>query len=233
VLILAFDCSSPASSVALLEGSFVLAREALDSTKRSAVTLAPAIAEVLRLAGKASGELDLMATTIGPGSFTGLRVGVTMAKTLAYALQCDLVGLNTLDVLATQALEAGLGGDRGIIHAALDAQRKELFVGRYRVSAENPGRLCRSNDGDTILSTDAWLRSLQAGDVVTGSGLMRWKDQLPPGVVIAPSECFEADAVTIGRLALREHEAGRRDNLWTFSPLYIRPSYADEKRQPT
>jgi tRNA threonylcarbamoyladenosine biosynthesis protein TsaB len=233
VLILAFDCSSPAGSVALLEGSNVLAREALDPAKRSAVTLAPAIASVLRLAGKDSGELDLVATTIGPGSFTGLRVGVTMAKTLAYALQCDLIGLNTLEVMAAQVLEAGLAGASGIIHAVLDAQRKELFVGRYQASAKNPQRLCRFNDGDTILSADAWLKSLAAGDVVTGSGLMRWKDKLPPGVVIAPSEFFEADAVTIGRLALREHEAGRRDNLWTFSPLYVRPSYADEKKQPT
>ncbi len=233
MLILAFDCSSPAGSVALLEGSDVLAREALDPTKRSAVTLAPAIADVLRHAGKASGELDLVATTIGPGSFTGLRVGVTMAKTLAYALQCDLVGLNTLDVLAAQVLEAGLVGARGIVHAVLDAQRKELFVRRYQVSAENSERVCRFNDGDTILSADAWLKSLAAGDVVTGSGLTRWKDKLPPGVIVASNECFEPDAVTIGRLALREHATGRRDDLWTFSPLYIRPSYADEKKQPT
>lgn len=233
MLILAFDCSSPAGSVALMEGSCVLAREALDPTKRSAVTLAPAIAEVLRLGGKASGELDLVATTIGPGSFTGLRVGVTMAKTLAYALPCDLIGLNTLDVLAAQVLEAGPVGPRGIVHAVLDAQRKELFVGRYQVNAGNPQRLCRFDEEPTILSADAWLKSLVAGDVATGSGLIRWKDQLPPGVVIAPNDHFEADAVTIGRLALREHEAGRRDKLWTFSPLYIRPSYADEKRQPT
>jgi tRNA threonylcarbamoyladenosine biosynthesis protein TsaB len=233
VLILAFDCSSPAGSVALLEGSDVLAREALDPAKRSAVTLAPAIASALRLAGKASGELDLVATTIGPGSFTGLRVGVTMAKTLAYALRCDLIGLNTLDVMAAQVLEAGLVGAKGIVHAVLDAQRKELFVGRYQASAEIPEQLCRFDDRDTILSADAWLKSLAAGDVVTGSGLMRWKDKLPPGVIVAPNQCFEVDAVTIGRLALREHAAGRRDDLWTFSPLYIRPSYADEKRSPT
>ena len=233
MLILAFDCSSPAGSVALLEGSNVLVREALDPVKRSAITLAPAIASVLCLAGKDSGELDFVATTVGPGSFTGLRVGVTMAKMLSYALRCDLVGLNTLDVLAAQVLEAGQVGARGNVHAVLDAQRKELFVGRYQVSVENSERLCRFNDGDTILSADAWLKSLATGDVVTGSGLMRWKDKLPPGVIIAPNEYFEADAGTIGRLALREHAAGRRDDLWTFSPLYIRPSYADEKRQPT
>ena len=76
----------------------------------------------------------------------------------------------------------------------------------------------------------AVLLALQPGDVVTGSGLIRCKDQLSTGVIVAPAECFEPDAVTIGQLALHEHEAGRRDDLWTFSPLYIRPSYADEKK---
>ncbi|MGI8978411.1 MAG: tRNA (adenosine(37)-N6)-threonylcarbamoyltransferase complex dimerization subunit type 1 TsaB [Pirellulaceae bacterium] len=233
MLILAFDCSSPSGSVAVLEGPQVLAREALDPAQRSAKMLAPAIERSLKTAGREPREVQLIATTVGPGSFTGLRVGVTMAKTLAYALKCDLVGLNTLDVLAAQVARAELRGETGIIHAVLDAQRKELFAGRYqlRKDAAEPSR--RLDDGQTILTADSWLESLQSGDVVTGSGLVRWKDQLPPGVIVAPTECFEPDAVTIGQLALREHEAGRRDDLWSFSPLYIRPSYADEKKQPT
>ncbi len=233
MLILAFDCSSPAGSVALLEGSQVLARELLDPGQRSAKTLAPAIEAAMGRAGKRSGALGLIATTVGPGSFTGLRVGVTLAKTLAYALKCDLVGLNTLDVMAAQVFEAGLSGATGIIHAVLDAQRKELFVGRYESAASTGEPLRRLDGGDTILSADAWLESLQTGDVVTGSGLTRWKDKLPPGVIVAAENIFQPDAVTIGRLALREHQAGRRDDLWTFSPLYIRPSYADEKKLPS
>ena len=230
MLILAFDCSSPTGSVAVLAGRQVLARKVLDPAQRSAKTLAPAIEHSLKTAGREPREVQLIATTVGPGSFTGLRVGVTMAKTLAYALNCDLVGLNTLDVLAAQVAGAEMRGETGIIHAVLDAQRKELFAGRYHSSkceAEPPRRL---DDGQTILTADAWLESLQPGDIVTGSGLIRWKDQLPPDVIVAPPEFHEPDAVTIGGLALREHEAGRRDDLWTFSPLYIRPSYADEKK---
>ncbi|MBC7855148.1 MAG: tRNA (adenosine(37)-N6)-threonylcarbamoyltransferase complex dimerization subunit type 1 TsaB, partial [Pirellulaceae bacterium] len=179
MLILAFDCSSPAGSVAVLEGPLVLARESLDPAQRSAKTLAPAIERSLRVAGREPREVQLIATTVGPGSFTGLRVGVTMAKTLAYALDCDLVGLNTLDVLAAQFSQAKVLGETGIIHAVLDAQRKELFAGRYQSSeraAEPPRRL---DKGQTILTGDSWLESLQKGDVVTGSGLIRWKDQLP------------------------------------------------------
>ena len=162
MLILAFDCSSPAGCVALLEGSQVLAREALDPAKRSANTLAPAIEKALHDAGMLFKDLDLVATTVGPGSFTGLRVGVTMAKTLAYALKCDVIGLNTLDVLAAQAVQAGLPS-QSVLHAVLDAQRKELFLGRYQVSEVAQKPLLRLDDGQSILSADSWLKSLQQG----------------------------------------------------------------------
>jgi tRNA threonylcarbamoyladenosine biosynthesis protein TsaB len=233
VLILAFDCSSSFGSVAVSEGLQVLASEKLDPAKRSAQTLAPAIEQCLKAAGRNTREVQLIATTVGPGSFTGLRVGVTMAKTLAYALGCDLMGLNTLDVLAAQVVQAEIRGQTGIIHAVLDAQRKELFVGRYQTregAVEPPKRFENQN---AILSGESWLESLHPGDVVTGSGLARWRERLPSGVVVARKEIHEPDAVTIGQLALREHALGRRDDLWTFSPLYIRPSYADEKKQPS
>ena len=233
MLILAFDCSSHLGSVAVLDGPQVLASERLDPAKRSAQTLAPAIEECLSTAGRKSREIKLIATTIGPGSFTGLRVGVTLAKTLAYALKCDLVGLNTLDVLAAQVAKAEMRGETGVIHAVIDAQRKELFAGRYQASlnADEPPR--RLDDAETILTADFWLKSLKEGDVVTGSGLARLKDNLPAGVVLVPEEIFEPDAAMIGWLSLQEHAGGRRDDYWTFAPLYIRPSYAEEKKPST
>jgi tRNA threonylcarbamoyladenosine biosynthesis protein TsaB len=232
VLILAFDCSSPLGTVAVLEGPQAQSSEKLDPAKRSAQTLAPAIERCLKSAGRESRDVQLIATTVGPGSFTGLRVGVTLAKTLAYALKCDLLGLNTLDVLAAQVAAAEIRGETRIIHAVLDAQRKELFAGRYQASANADEPLRRLDDGLTILTADLWLKSLQAGDIVTGSGLTRWKEQLPSGVILAPEEIHEPDATMIGRLGLQEHARGRRDDLWTFAPLYIRPSYADETKQP-
>lgn len=228
VLILAFDCSSPSGSVAVFDGPGVLARQSLDPAKRSAKTLAPAIESALKQAGKLPRELQLIATTVGPGSFTGLRVGVTMAKTLAYALKCDVVGLNTLDIIATQAALPDLTSSSGIIHAVLDAQRKELFVGRYQWRTGQP--LVRLDEGQTILPAEEWMRTLQPGDVVTGAGLARWKARLPADVLVAPAEVFEPDASTIGQLAFHQYQSGRRDDLWTLSPLYIRPSYAEEKK---
>jgi len=231
VVILAFDCSSPAGSVAVLEGTQLLTNLALDPAKRAAVTLAPAIEAALKQAERAAGAVDLIATTVGPGSFTGLRVGLTMAKTFAYALKCEVIGLNTLDVLANQAAGGGLVREGGLLHAVLDAQRKEFFAARYQACAAQPPK--RLDEGDTILPMQTWLESLRAGDVVTGSGLVRCRETLPPGVIVAPEFLHQPDAVTIGCMAHREYEAGRRDNLWTIAPLYIRSSYADEKKPAT
>ena len=227
MLILAFDTSSLAGTVAVMEGQRVLAQKALDQAQRSAQTLAPAIDHALLLAGKQPSDVRLLATTVGPGSFTGLRVGVTMAKTLAYALGCDVIGLNTLDVLAAQVpAESLTAGSR--VHAVLDAQRRELFVARCEASGEG-GALRRLNEGETILPGETWLQTLRAGDVVIGSGIKRWQDKLPAGVTVADAEFQEPQATTTGRLALGEYERGRRDDFWTLSPLYIRPSYAEEK----
>jgi tRNA threonylcarbamoyladenosine biosynthesis protein TsaB len=244
VLILAFDTSGLAGSVALLDAAQVIAHRTLDPARRSAQTLAPAMAELLAGAGIQPAEIRLVATTIGPGSFTGLRVAATAAKTFAYAAQCDVIGLSTLDVIAAQALlPSPLAGEgRGHtatppeIHAILDAQRKELFLARYRLGAVgnalrgvpttvNPERLAP----DQIIAAQTWLDSLPPGTLVTGPGLAKLEQRLPPQALAAEPSLREPQAVTVGQLAWREYQMGRRDDLWKLAPAYMRPSYAEEK----
>lgn len=242
MLMLAFDTSGFAGSVALLDDDQLLAQRQLDASRRSAQTLVPALAEVLAEAGVRPSDVRLVAATIGPGSFTGLRVGVTAAKTFAYAAGCDVIGLNTLDVIAAQVpadlLPSPLVGEelgvRGSdssfpeIHALLDAQRKELFLARFRPAEDGPERLA----ADTIVSAQSWLDSLQPGTIVTGPGLQKLESLLPPGVIAAPQPLREPQAATVGHMAGREHQRGRRDDLWQLSPAYLRPSYAEEKAKP-
>jgi hypothetical protein len=75
-----------------------------------------------------------------------------------------------------------------------------------------------------------WLAELKAGTIVTGRGVARLENQLPVGVVAAPNEEREVKASIVGRLAWRDYQAGRRDDLWKLAPVYLRPSYAEEKR---
>jgi tRNA threonylcarbamoyladenosine biosynthesis protein TsaB len=180
------------------------------------------------MAGRGIGAsaIDLVATTSGPGSFTGLRVGVTTAKTFAYAAGAELIGLSTLEVLAAQVPAEMLAGGAAEIHAVLDAQRKELFLGRFHRVADS--ELSRQ-EPDHIFAAEAWLQSLRSGTIVTGPGLTKLMDRLPASVAVVPSPLRQPQAATVGRLALRDYQRGRRDDLWKLAPVYLRPSYAEEK----
>jgi len=223
VLILAFDTSALAGSVALSDGPRLLAERQLDPARRSAQTLAPAIAEMLAAAGVQPKQIGLVATTTGPGSFTGLRVGVTTAKTWAYATGAAVLGLSTLETIAQQTPHS-MRSPTAEIQAVLDAQRKELFLGRFHADD------CQRLAPDTIVAADSWLAQLAAGTIVTGSGLSKIVDRLPATVSLVPQPHWEPQAATIGQLAWQEHQRGREGDLWKLAPVYLRPSYAEEKK---
>ena len=252
MLILALETSSQAGSVALLEcrdpappGHWegdapsepqvrldasasascanVLSQRLLAADQRSAQTLTPAMAEVLADAGRKAGDVELVAVTVGPGSFTGLRVGVTAAKTFAYATGCQCSGVDTLEVIAEQA--SGQPSASGEVHAVLDAQRKELFLARFRWQE---GALVRLED-NRIVPVESWLAGLAPGTVVTGGGIDRLIDRLPPGAIAVPPHLGQPQAIMVGKLAWRQFQAGRRDDLWKLAPQYLRPSAAEEK----
>jgi tRNA threonylcarbamoyladenosine biosynthesis protein TsaB len=234
VLLLAFDTSGLSGSVALLEGATVLAQQPLDPARRSAQTLIPGIQEMLQASGVQSGAIGLVATTIGPGSFTGLRVGVTAAKTLAYALRAELLGLTTLEVLAHQAAATLPVGTE--VHAVLDAQRKELFLGRWQVAVAATSAtelpIMAVLAPASIVSAENWLAEMPDRTVVTGSGLRKLVTRLPTHVAAESEGLWEPQAATLGKLAWRAYVEGRRDDLWKLAPLYLRPSAAEEKAAP-
>lgn len=223
MIVLALETSALAGSVALLNGDRVLAERELDPDRRSAQTLAPALFELLAAAGIVPRDVRLVATTVGPGSFTGLRVGVTTAKTFAYAVGAEVLGLNTLEILAAQTPRELLGNDATEIQAVIDAQRKELYVGRFS------GREFEPLAANAIVPEQAWLDALPPGTVVTGPGLGRLESRLPAGVVAVERPLRLPQAVTVGRLAWRDYQRGRRDNLWKLAPAYLRISAAEEK----
>jgi tRNA threonylcarbamoyladenosine biosynthesis protein TsaB len=223
VLILAIETSAQAGSVALLTDESLVTQVVMPTDRRSAQSLAPAIDQLLRSAGVKPAQLGLVATTIGPGSFTGLRVGVTTAKTLAYAVGCQCLGVDTLEVIALQV--AGEHSPDQELHVVLDAQRKELFLARFRLEGEEAVRVGEN----TIVPAGDWLASLRPGTLVSGPGLARLVDKIPAGVLIAPVELREPMAAAVGRLAHRDYPRGRRDDLWKLMPQYLRPSAAEEK----
>lgn len=193
----------------------------LDHTKGTAQSLAPALRDLLAEIAWSPQSIDLVAVAVGPGSFTGLRIGVTMAKALAYAVGADVVGVNSLSAISVRVPAAP-----SPLWAIMDAQRQELFAAKF--SADQSGRV--KIDGDTrIVSRDAWLADLKAGDRVTGPALGRLLRQLPQGVIVVPEDNWQPSAVAVGQLAWQCYCDGHVDDVWTLSPAYYRPSAAEEK----
>ena len=229
MLILAIETSGKEGSVAILEDGSLRARKSVPPTQ-TARLLAPAMAEVLREVGAAPGQLQLIAVSIGPGSFTGLRVGLTTAKTLAYGVGCDLIGVDTLDVIAAQAPADESGSSE--LHVVIDAQRRELFHARFAQeppSEQRPERHWRRSGATEVVAADVWLGQLTPQTLVTGPVLKRLSDRIPAGVSVAPAAAWDPGAETVGKLAYAAWLQGRRDDLWKLTPAYIRSSYAEEK----
>ena len=128
MLLLAFDTATPAVTVALHDGQRVLAEAVTVDARRHGELLAPSIAKVIADAGAQPGDLTAVVTGVGPGPYTGLRVGVVTARVFGRTLGLPVYGVCTLDVLACAAVPAA--GSREFL-AMTDARRKELYWARY------------------------------------------------------------------------------------------------------
>jgi tRNA threonylcarbamoyladenosine biosynthesis protein TsaB len=223
--ILAFETSGQLGSVALLEtadGKLVstIERET-PADQRTARSLLPTTQELLRENGWRSADIELVAVTTGPGSFTGLRIGVVAAKTLAYAVGAKLVGVHTLAAMAepfetrTQRL-----------WTILDAQRQELFVASF-----DPARsvVDQAEPPTDILPIDEWIAQLAAGDQVAGPPLAKLRDALPAKVSIADERLWNPTAAAVGRLGIALFTRGREVSSLELVPDYFRKSAAEEK----
>jgi tRNA threonylcarbamoyladenosine biosynthesis protein TsaB len=221
--ILAIETTGRFGSVAILEaddGSAALQRETRLDGGRTAQTLAPAIQNTLTKVGWPAGSIELVAVAVGPGSFTGLRIGVTTAKTLAYALGAQVMGVETMDVLAAQSPPG-----EGQLWTLMDAQRQELFVAKYSMEASDPIRQSETS----IISRDEWLSGLRPGERVTGLPLARLQQHLPAGVIKLPESSWQPTASAVGLVGWREYQRGCRDDVWKLAPRYLRLSAAEEK----
>lgn len=220
--LLALETSGRAGSVAALEDDQLLAERALDAARGSAATLAPAIRELLTAVDWRPADVQVVAVATGPGSFTGLRIGVMTAKTLAYAIGAEIVGVDTLDVIAWQAPRAARP-----LWTALDAGRDQLFVAHYVAAAAEqplPDRPTR------LVAADSWFAALHADDWLSGPALERCAPRLPSAVHVVESAAWWPTAGAVGELAWSQYLAGVRHDFWSLTPNYFRPSAAEERR---
>jgi tRNA threonylcarbamoyladenosine biosynthesis protein TsaB len=224
--ILAIESSGRHASVATLwgdeRGTRLIGQTLLSGDERTAQMLAPTMKQLLSTAEWSPKSVELVVVTVGPGSFTGLRIGVTTAKAFAYAIGADVLGINTLEALALQAPPSA-----SPLWTILDAQRQELFAAKFTVNEQCEIRRVHET---RILPQAAWLASLEAGDRVIGPALKRLTLQLPAGIEALPEHSWQPEATAVGQLAWKNYQAGHRNDVWKLLPNYYRPSAAEEKR---
>lgn len=223
VRILALETTERIGSLALAEGPELVAEARLPEESRTAQSLAPGMEQLLERHGWTPRDVELVAVTAGPGSFTGLRIGIATAKAFAYAVGAEVLGVDTHETLAL-ACPAGISR----LATVIDAQRGQVVV---RTFERNGGGELAARSESELVDVDPWLAGLEPGTHVTGPVLRRIADRLPPEVEPLAAEFWRPAARHVARLAQRQYAAGRRDDLWELSPVYSRPSAAEEKRR--
>jgi tRNA threonylcarbamoyladenosine biosynthesis protein TsaB len=221
--LLVMDTSTERAVIALSTAGRFL-EKATESARRHGRDLIPQLSALLDEAGLRAQDLDGIAVGLGPGSYTGLRVGVTAAKTLAYATGAALVGLDSLQAIGRNApLEATR------VAVIADAQRGEISVADLmRPAAGAP--LVPAGDS-RIESLSAWLDRLDPGVFVLGPGLEspRIRNAMPADRVAKDAGRNSPEGRHLIELAREAWEGGHRENPWLVEPRYLRRSAAEEQ----
>ncbi|MSP15687.1 MAG: tRNA (adenosine(37)-N6)-threonylcarbamoyltransferase complex dimerization subunit type 1 TsaB [Myxococcales bacterium] len=220
MIVLGIETSSQVASVALLANGTLLAeREALVTTHSE--RLLPLLAETLAAAGLRAADVDLLACGAGPGSFTGLRIGLATAKGLAFALDKPLLVTSSLAALALDAAEHA--GPHALVLTLLDARRSEVYAGLFCTAPLAP-----LFDELVIapVALEERVRAAAAGRqvFVVGDGARAYPEAAARLGELLPGARATPRALAVCRLALLRHEAGAGDELVTSAPSYVRAS---------
>lgn len=224
MLILAFESSAKAASVALVRDGRLLAQTVQVSALTHSRTLLPMAEDLLKNCDLTLGAVDLFAVAQGPGSFTGIRIGVSTVKGLAWAAERPCVGVSTLEALAWHGLAAG-----GLICPVMDARRSQVYNALFEIREGKPLRLCE----DRPISLEQLADELAArGDspFLLGDGAALTADFLTKRGLpfrLAPDDLLWQDGWGVAMAAQDKPPISGEELL----PVYLRLSQAERERQ--
>jgi tRNA threonylcarbamoyladenosine biosynthesis protein TsaB len=206
-----------------MEGERVVLEWVLSSSRTHNRRLLKSIDDALNLAGWTMESVDGFAVTVGPGSFTGLRIGLTTMKTLAWASGKAYVGIPSLDVLASVFPHSSLQ-----IFPLIDAHKKQVYGCLYR--ADSLGEVHPVGSYRTF-AVEAVPEVIQERTIFCGDGWLFYRnvfnELLGPLAVEAPAPLHVIRAGVVAELARRRFERGETENPMNAVPLYVRPSEAE------
>lgn len=220
--LLAIDSSNQVMSVAVLEDRKLIGEVTTNVKGNHSQRLMPAIETIMKEAGWKPTELDRIVVAKGPGSYTGLRIGVTIAKTLAWTLDKEIVGVSSLAVLAGNCEESP-----HYLVPLFDARRGNIYTGVYQWQA---GKLVQI-EPDTHISAEAWASYLTKFtgtiELIGEDRLLHvttFEQQLADRVISAPLKDHLPKASVLGLLG----RAKKPEDVHTLTPDYLKLAEAEE-----
>ena len=227
MLILAFETSAKAASVALTENGKLLGESYQNTGLTHSQTLMVMAEDLLKQCGKTVGDLTAVAVAEGPGSFTGVRIGVAAAKGLAWGRKIPCYGVSTLEAMALS-----LGTWEGHVCACMDARRNQVYNAIFYV---NQGKLERFSDDRAIALSDLKndLEHIDGPIFLVGDGAALTYKSLSgdiPELILPPEHRLHQRAVGVALLAEAKIGAGEIGDGAALSPNYLRLSQAERER---
>ena len=225
--ILALETSATAASAAICEDESLIAQNFQRTGLTHSATLMPMVESMLKNAGMTLNEMDLIAVAAGPGSFTGLRIGVSAAKGLAWPLDKPCAGVSTLEAMAWQ-----MAGFEGIVCAAMDARRQQVYNALFEMKNDKPVRLTQ----DRAISLEELAQELaneEKTQIMVGDGAHLCYNAFQKcgyPVKMAPPHLQFQTAWGVARCALGQARAGQLIDAAELVPNYHRLSQAERER---
>jgi tRNA threonylcarbamoyladenosine biosynthesis protein TsaB len=212
-MLLAVDTSTAQLGLAIYDGAQVISEYAWRSSQRHTVELAPAVLELLSRSGLTMEDIRALGVALGPGSFTSLRVGLSLAKGLALARHIPLIGISTLDVLA-----AAQPASKHPLAVAIQAGRSRFAVGWYKNSRNG----WQSTGPARVVTIEALANEVQSPSVVCGEFTADDRQKLSKSEIhlASPAQSVRRPAV-LAELAWARWQKGEVDDEASLAPIYL------------
>lgn len=227
--VLGIDSSSIVATIAVMNEEKLLSEYIVNNKKTHSEKMMVVLNQVLEDSGITVNDVDVVAVAKGPGSFTGIRIGMACAQGIAHALKKPMIGVNTLDGLAYNLM-----GTRDILCPMINAQRHEVYTSLYRWEQDELKRLWDYR----LIKADKLLKEISAFDkkvIVLGDGVhllrksMENISQVVENIIPAHPVFSMPRASSIAASALHEYNRGNTKDCFSIKPFYIRKSNAEEK----
>lgn len=223
--ILAVESSAAPASAAIWQDGHLLGESFINTGLTHSQTLLPLVEQLLNTLGLTCKDIDLFAVTNGPGSFTGVRIGVSCVKGLAFPLNTPCVGLSTLETIAA----GGRALEGSILCAAMDARRAQVYNALFEVKN---GELVRLTEDRAISIADLTAECAPYGErvVLFGDGAaLCYESMKEIGARLAPEQIRYQRAASAAYLAEKQAEQGEAVSPAELMPTYLRPPQAERE----